>query len=106
MHDCSVAEGDRFLAGLVPRMLEGIGPHGYVVLTFDEGSSGAGCCAGAARGGAIATIVAGPDVVRGRAMSAAVDHYGVLRTIEDTLGLPHLGAAADAGNGTLRGLFR
>jgi hypothetical protein len=106
MHDCSVAEGDRFLAGLVPRLLKGIGPHGYVVLTFDEGSSGAGCCGGAARGGAIATIVTGPDVVRGRAMSAAVDHYGVLRTIEDTLGLPHLGAAADPRNGSLRGLFR
>jgi hypothetical protein len=105
MHDCSVAEGDRFLAGLVPRLLTGIGPHGYVVLTFDEGSSGAGCCGGAAHGGEIATIVAGPDVVRGRAMSAALDHYGVLRTIEDTLGLPHLGAAANARNGSLRGLF-
>jgi hypothetical protein len=39
-------------------------------------------------------------------MSAAVDHYGVLRTIEDTLGLPHLGAAASARNGSLRALFR
>ena len=106
MHDCGVAVGDRFLAGLVPRLLKGIGPHGYVVLTFDEGSSGAGCCAGAARGGAIATIVAGPDVVGGRSMSAPVNHYGVLRTIETTLGLPHLGAAADPRNGSLRGLFR
>jgi len=106
MHDCSVAEGDRFLAGLVPRMLEGIGPHGYVVLTFDEGSSGAGCCDGAAHGGALATIVAGPDVLRGGTMSAAVDHYGVLRTIEDTLGVAHLGAAANARNGSLRGFFR
>jgi phosphatidylinositol-3-phosphatase len=106
MHDCSVAVGDRFLAGLVPRLLKGIGPHGYVVLTFDEGASDAGCCGGAARGGAITTIVAGPDVIRGRSLRARVDHYGVLRTIEDTFGLAHLGAAADPRNGSLRGLFR
>ena len=106
MHDCSVATGDRFLAGLVPRLLKGIGPHGYVVLTFDEGSSRAGCCAGIARGGRIATVVAGPDVVRGGMLGAAVNHYGVLRTVEDTFGLRHLGGAADPRNGSLRELFR
>jgi hypothetical protein len=35
-----------------------------------------------------------------------VTHYGVLRTIEDTFGLTHLGAATDPRNGSLRGLFR
>src|ERR671931_559638 len=60
-HDCDVATGDRFLAGLVPRLLREIGPHGFVVLTWDEGSSDAGCCVDA-HGGRIATIVAGPDV--------------------------------------------
>jgi hypothetical protein len=105
MHDCSVAVGDRFLSVLVPRLLTGIGPHGYVVLTFDEGSTNAGCCGGA-HGGRIATIVAGPDVQRGRALRTPVTHYGVLRTIEDTFGLAHLGAAADPRNGSLRGLFR
>jgi hypothetical protein len=100
MHDCSVAVGDRFLSVLVPRLLRGIGPHGYVVLTFDEGSSSA------QGGGQIATIVAGPDVVHGRTSNGLVNHYGVLRTIEDTFGLEHLGAAADPRNGSLRGLFR
>jgi phosphatidylinositol-3-phosphatase len=105
MHDCPVKVGDRFLAGLMPRLLKAIGPHGYVVLTFDEGTTNAGCC-GVARGGRIATIVAGRDVQRGRALHTPVTHYGVLRTIEDTFGLGHLGAAADPRNGSLRGLFR
>jgi hypothetical protein len=106
MHDCSVATGDRFLSQLVPRLLQGLGPHGYLVLTFDEGSTDAACCGGAARGGRIATVVAGLDVARGRSGGAVVDHYGVLRTIEDTFGLAHLGAAADRRSGSLRGLFR
>jgi hypothetical protein len=99
MHDCSVATGDRFLSVLVPRLLQGLGPHGYLVLTFDEGISAVH------GGGRITTIVAGPDVVRGGKLAGDVDHYGVLRTIEDTFGLPHLGAAADPHNGSLRGLF-
>jgi phosphatidylinositol-3-phosphatase len=105
MHDCDVATGDRFLGQLVPKVLRALGPHGFLVLTWDEGSTGAGCC-GVARGGQIATVVAGPDVRRGARMRAPVDHYGVLRTIEDALGLGRLGAAADRRNGSLRPLFR
>jgi predicted small secreted protein len=104
MHDCDVATGDRFLAGLVPSLLRALGPHGFLVLTWDEGSSDAGCCGGAA-GGRILTLVAGPDVRRGARWAAPVDHYGVLATTEDALGLPRLGAAADARNGSLRALF-
>jgi hypothetical protein len=103
-HDCDVATGDRFLAGLVPRLLREIGPHGFVVLTWDEGSSDDGCCTDA-RGGRIATIVAGPDVRRHARSSHPIDHYGVLRTIEDALGLPRLGGAALARSGSLDSLF-
>jgi hypothetical protein len=39
-------------------------------------------------------------------MRAPVDHYGVLQTVEDALGLGHLGAAADRRSGSLRPLFR
>jgi hypothetical protein len=99
MHDCSVATGDRFLSVLVPRLLKGLGPNGYLVVTFDEGSSSA------RGGGRIPTIVAGPGAARGRVSNAFVNHYGVLRTIEDTFGVPHLGGAADAGNGSLHGLL-
>jgi hypothetical protein len=103
-HDCSAQTGDRFLSGLVPRILRDLGPHGFVVLTWDEGSSSAGCCTDA-HGGRIATIVAGPDVGRHARSGAPVDHYGVLRTIEDALGLPPLGGAALPRSGTLAGLF-
>jgi hypothetical protein len=104
-HDCGVATGDGFLRRLVPRLLRALGPHGFLVLTWDEGVTDAGCC-GRAHGGRIATVVAGPDVRRGARMRAPVDHYGVLRTIEDALGLKHLGAAADRRSGSLRPLFR
>ena len=103
-HDCDVAAGDRFLAGLVPRLLREVGPHGFVVLTWDEGSSNDGCCADA-HGGRIATIVAGPDVRHHARISRPVDHYGVLRTIENALGLAPLGGAARPRSGNLDSLF-
>jgi phosphatidylinositol-3-phosphatase len=104
MHDCDVATGDRFLSGLVPGLLRELGPHGFLVITWDEGSSNAGCCVDA-HGGRIATIVAGPDVRRGARSGRAVDHYGVLRTIENALGLAPLGGAAAPRSGTLDALF-
>lgn len=99
-HDCGVATGDGFLSALVPRLLRELGPHGFLVLTWDEGSSDAGCCVDA-RGGRIDTVLAGPGVRRGAHSDRAVDHYGVLRTIEDALGLPRLGGAASPRGGTL-----
>jgi phosphatidylinositol-3-phosphatase len=104
MHDCGVRQGDRFLSHLVPSLLRELGPHGFLVVTWDEGSSDAGCC-GTAHGGHIATIVAGPDVRPGARDARPVDHYGVLRTIENALGLPPLAGAASARNGTLAPLF-
>jgi phosphatidylinositol-3-phosphatase len=104
MHDCGVATGDRFLARLVPILLRALGPQGYLVLTWDEGSSDQGCCGGSA-GGHVATVVAGPLVRRGARTGRPLDHYGVLGTIEDTLELPRLAAAADPAHGSLDALF-
>jgi hypothetical protein len=103
-HDCGVAAGDRFLARTLPALLRELGPHGFIVLSWDEGGSDQGCCGGA-RGGHVATIVAGPDVRRGVRMQRPVDHYGVLATIEQALGLPPLAGAADARVGRLTPLF-
>jgi hypothetical protein len=105
MHDCDPVVGDRFLAGLVPPLLRALGPRGLLILTWDEGTTDAGCCAGTADGGHIATILAGPDVRAGGRSSAPLDQYGILRTTEAALGLPYLAAAADARNGTLAGLI-
>jgi phosphatidylinositol-3-phosphatase len=104
-HDCPVSTGDRFLKNLVPRLLRAVGRHGFVVVTYDEGTTDEGCCGGS-RGGRIATVVAGPDVRRGYAPSTPVDHYGVLRTVEQSLGLPLLGAARDPRHGGLGAMFR
>src|SRR3954469_9345476 len=115
-HDCSVRTGDRFLSRVVPAVLSALGPHGFVVVTYDEGDSDRGCCGGppggriphrvAGPGGRIATVVAGPDVRRGTRMTQPIDHYGVLASIEDAFGLPRLGAARDPRDGKLRPLFR
>lgn len=104
-HDCGVETGDKALADLVPQLVRELGPHGFLVLTWDEGTSSRGCCGTARGGGRIATIVAGPDVRRGARDATPVDHYGVLRTIEDALGVPRLGGARDAAHGSLAGLF-
>jgi hypothetical protein len=95
MHDCSVATGDRFLSALVPPLLKALGRHALLFLTWDEGSSDDGCCR-LASGGHVATIVAGGEARRGARLATPTDHYSVLQTIEDLLGLPRLRGAACA----------
>ncbi len=94
-HDCSIAVSDRYLAKLVPRLLHHLGQHGFLVLTFDEGTTSAGCCGGA-HGGRVATVIAGPDVRRRARLAGNYTHFSLLRTLEDNFGLPHLRAAAGA----------
>ena len=103
-HDCVLGTADKFLAATVPPLLRELGPHGLLILTWDEGSSDSGCCV-VAHGGHIATILAGPDVRAGSRESQPVDHYGVLRTVEDALGLARLGGARSSSAGSLEGLF-
>jgi len=104
-HDCGVAAGDRFLARIVPGLLPALGPHGMLVVTYDEGDSDRGCCGGS-HGGRIATVLAGPDVAAGARMTRPIDHYGVLATVEDAFGLRRLAAARDPRHGSLAPLFR
>jgi phosphatidylinositol-3-phosphatase len=93
MHDCDVATGDRFLSRLVPPLLRALGRGGLLILTWDEGSSDNGCCR-VASGGHILTILAGPGARPGARMRTPADHYSVLQTIEDLLGLHRLRGAA------------
>jgi hypothetical protein len=104
MHDCGVSTGDRFLATLVPGLLRSLGRNGVLFLTWDEGSSDAGCCRLAA-GGHVATIVAGPGARRGARMITPADHYSVLQTIEDLFRLPRLRGAACPCTASLRTLL-
>jgi hypothetical protein len=48
-------------------------------------------------------IVIGPTVPRGSVSSESFDHYSLLRTTEELLGLPLLGRAASASS--MRGAF-
>jgi hypothetical protein len=89
-HDCPVNSGDQYLARVVPAILRALGPNGFLVVTWDEGTSNKGCCGGLAQGGQIPTVIAGPGVRRGAQLASSYSHYSTLRTIEDALGLPAL----------------
>jgi phosphatidylinositol-3-phosphatase len=95
MHDCDVATGDRFLKRLVPPLLSALRPRGLLFITWEEGTSDDGCCR-LAFGGHIVTIVAGPLARRGARLTTPADHYSLLQTVEDLLGLPRLRGAACA----------
>jgi hypothetical protein len=105
-HDCPVSTGDRYLARMVPPILQALGPHGFLVLTWDEGSSGSGCCGGLAHGGRIPTVIAGPGVRRGATLATPLTHYSTLRTIEDALALPRLRLAGDRRTKSLSSAFK
>jgi hypothetical protein len=66
-----------------------LGPHGLLVVTFDEGTSDAGCC-GAPGGGRVATILVGPGVPRGSEIVQPANHYSLLASLEDRFGLRRL----------------
>jgi hypothetical protein len=93
MHDCSVRTGDTFLSKLLPPLLRALGPRGLLFVTWDEGVSDDGCCR-LASGGHIPTVVAGGLARGGARLRTPVDHYSVLQTIEDLLGLPRLRGAS------------
>jgi hypothetical protein len=74
-------------------------PGSRMVITWDEGGGSkiekkTGCCGGRSHGGHIPTIVLGSGLAPGTD-ATDTDQYDLLRTIEDRLGLPPLGAAAD-----------
>jgi len=87
-HDCPVATADRWLARFVPPLLQL--PRTAVFVVFDEGTTDEG------GGGHVAAIVAGTAVRAHSSNAQPSGHYVLLRTVEDALGLPHLGASARA----------
>jgi phosphatidylinositol-3-phosphatase len=83
MHDCSVATGDAWLKRVLPPLLKL--PRTAVFVVFDESDTGNPGVPGLALG----TLVRPHSRVTG-----SLDHYGLLRTIEDGLGLRPLGRSA------------
>jgi phosphatidylinositol-3-phosphatase len=94
-HDCSLGAVDLYLYRLVPQIRRRLGPHGLLVITWDEGRTKLGCC-GLPGGGRIATVLVGPDVESGREIAMLADHYSLLAAIEDRFGLPRLRLATVA----------
>jgi len=94
-HDCGIGFADRSLAKLVPRLRRQLGPHGLLIVTFDEGSTAFGCC-GAPGGGRVMTVLIGPDIRAGTRITGGYSHYSLLAAIEDRYALPRLRHARGA----------
>jgi hypothetical protein len=87
MHDGTVSQGDTWLQVNLSGYASWCASHNsLLIITWDEDDSSAG--------NRIATIFHGPMVVPGQ-YSQTINHYSVLRTIEDMFGLAH-----DAGSST------
>ena len=106
-HDCGVSTGDAWLRSVVPTITGSAAFHngGVLFITWDEGSSNAGCC-GDAWGGHVATLVISSRAISGYRSATPENHYSLLRTIEDGFRLGHLGAAGWSSNLPLREYFR
>ena len=88
MHDGSVAQGDAWLQSHLDAYAQWAKTHNsLLIVTWDEDDSNAG--------NHIATIFYGANVKAGQ-YAEHIDHYSVLRTVEDMYGLPHAGSASGA----------
>jgi len=87
-HDsgCPVAFADAWLAANVPAMLDALGPSGMLVLTWDEDDF--------STNNHILTVFVGPKVMQGYVSTGTINHYTVVRTLCETLGLAPFGSSS------------
>jgi len=92
MHNCGVSTGDRYLASLVPKIVnshEYRAGHTALFITWDEDDG--------SKSNLIPTLVVAPTTPAGTKSAKRFTHYSLLRTTEELLGLKKkLGAAAKA----------
>ncbi len=95
MHDGTVAQGNAFLAAFVPAITgsAAFAAGGTLVITFDEGTTNDGSLGD--NGGQIATLIVQKSIAPGSRIADYADHFSLLRSAEDLLGLPCLAAACD-----------
>jgi acid phosphatase len=90
MHDCSIAEGDRWLRDHLDGYAQWARTHeSLLIVGFDESESPDDA------DNHIATLAVGQPVTPG-AVTQRTDHYALLRTLEDLYGLAPLGHSAEA----------
>jgi hypothetical protein len=87
MHDGTIQQGDTWLRNNLGNYVTWANTHNsLLIVTWDEDDS--------SHGNQIPTIFVGPMVQAGQ-YSEHIDHYTVLRTIEDMYGLGHAGMSAN-----------
>lgn len=98
MHDGTLQQGDQWLSEQFRTIFASnwYQAGGIVVVTFDEGETT----------DQVVTLVVSQHNRGAPRFTAHVNHYGLLRGIESTYGLPLLGAAADPSNGDLTPLLK
>ena len=88
MHDGTIAEGDTWLQNNINSYAQWAKSHNsLLIVTWDEDDS--------SQANQIPTIFYGANLTPGT-YSNKINHFSVLRTIEDMYGLPYAGAAASA----------
>jgi len=88
MHNGTIQQGDAWLqSNLLPYVTWAQSNNSLLIVEFDEDQG--------TNANHIPTIFVGPMVKPGK-YSAKINHYNVLRTIEDMYTLPHLGKTASA----------
>jgi phospholipase C len=95
MHDCDVATGDAFAAAWLPRLLDSAAYRKgtmAVVVAWDENTP-------------VPNVVIAPTVPTGTVVATPVDHYELLRTTEEMLGIDTFLGEADNAH-SLRAAFR
>jgi phospholipase C len=103
MHNCPVASGDAWLKAQLPAILssaEYAAGGMAVFVTWDEGAGGSSnqCAANRTDQGChVATIVVSPSTPVGATSDTLFNHYSLLRTTEEMLGITrYLGKAGSA----------
>jgi hypothetical protein len=100
-HNCTVAHGDEYLQSLVGAITSSAyykSGDTAVFLAWDEGEGGVStnCAYNTTDIGChVATIVISPTTVPGTVSNTLFNHYSLLKTTEQLLGLPLIGHAKD-----------
>lgn len=111
-HNCSISTGDNWLKTWVPLLTSGPNYRSgdtVVFITWDEGSGGSdgeSCTSNTSDQSChVATLVLSPSTAPGRKSSTFFNHYSLLKTTEQLLGLPYLGHAADSSTASMVSAF-
>lgn len=101
---------NRWVKSWIPRIMASpaFKQDGLLIVTFDEAANDASACCNEPAGpnvqqpgyygpggGRIGAILLSPFIKPGTVVNVPINHYGMLKSVEDIFGLTHLGYAAD-----------